>query len=492
VTFANPVIPGFHPDPSVCRVGDEYFLVTSSFTYSPGLPIFRSRNLVHWTQIGNVLERPSQLDLSGTTDSASAGIYAPTLRHHDGRFWTITTIVCRAGLHTFFVTAPDPAGPWSDPVRVAIPGIDPDMAWDGANRCWVHFSTLGGIARVRIDSSTGDVLEGPDPTWSGTGLQFPEAPHLTERAGWWYLLLAEGGTERGHAVSVARSLSPEGPWEGCPRNPILSHRSTSSPIQNTGHADLVEATDGSWWMVLLGVRPRGVSPGFHVLGRETFLTPVEWLDGWPIPAEVTPTMQRRPPGPAGRDALVARDDFDDLALAPHWVSVRRTPAEVSSLGRRPGWLALTGDDSTLDMAYPSFVGRRQQHHECRARACVDPGSAVEAGLAVVMDECAHYGVAVVGDRVLARARIGPLVTVVAEALRPPHPAVLTIETDPSARGPDTVSLGYHDADGRKRTLAELDGRYLSTEVTGGFLGRTIGMYAVGGSAFFDWFDYEGV
>ena len=219
VTFSNPVIPGFHPDPSVCRVGEEYFLVTSSFTYSPGVPIFRSRNLVDWTQIGNVLERPSQLDLSGTTASASLGIYAPTIRHHDGRFWAITTCVRSPGLNSFFVTSADPAGPWSDPIGVAVQGIDPDLAWDGEGRCWVHFSSLAGVARCRIDSSTGDVVEGPEPTWSGTGLQYPEAPHLLERDGTWYLLIAEGGTERGHAVSVARGPSPEGPWEGCPQQP---------------------------------------------------------------------------------------------------------------------------------------------------------------------------------------------------------------------------------------------------------------------------------
>ncbi len=492
MTYSNPVIPGFHPDPSVCRVGEEYFLVTSSFTYSPGVPVFRSRNLVEWTQIGNVLERPAQLDLSGTTGSASLGIYAPTIRHHDGRFWTITTCVGSTGLNSFFVTSTDPAGPWSDPIAVAVQGIDPDLAWDGEGRCWVHFSSVAGVARCRIDPSTGDVVEGPEPTWSGTGLQFPEAPHLLERDGTWYLLIAEGGTERGHAVSVARSASPEGPWEGCPSNPILSHRSTGSPIQNTGHADLVEATDGTWWMVLLGVRPKGISPRFHVLGRETFLTAVEWVDGWPVPAGVALTMEGRPPGSPAPTGPGERDDFDSTDLAPHWVSIRRSPTEVSSLARRPGWLAVAGDDSTLDTAYPAFVGRRQQHHECTASTQVDSGTAAEAGLAVVMDESAHYEIALVGDRVLARARVGALGVVLGEAPRPPGPVVLTVGMGQHAHGPDNVALGYHDAGGRHRTLAEQDGRYLATEVTGGFLGRTIGMYAVGGSAFFDWFEYAGL
>jgi xylan 1,4-beta-xylosidase len=492
MTFSNPVIPGFHPDPSVCRLGDEYFLVTSSFTYAPGVPIFRSPNLVDWTQIGHVLERRSQLDLSGSTGSASAGVYAPTLRHHDGRFWVITTCLDSSGFNSFFVTAGDPTGPWSEPTTLAVQGIDPDLAWDAEGRCWVHMANGGRIVRLRVDDSTGEVLHGPEPTWSGTGLQYPEAPHLLERNGWWYLLIAEGGTERGHAVSVARGPTPQGPWKGCPRNPILSHRSTGSPIQNTGHADLVEAPDGTWWMVLLGVRPKGVSPGFHVLGRETFLTAIDWVDDWPVPVELASEMERRPPGPRQPVEPLRHDDFDVTALAPQWISVRRPPTEMSSLTARPGWLALAGDDSTLDDAFPAFVGRRQQHHECRARTRVDAGSAAEAGMAVVMDESAHYEVAVVGDRVVARARVGDFGVVLAESPRPTGPVVLTVTAGRHIHGPDTVTLGYHDAGGGHRTLAELDGRYLATEVTGGFLGRTIGMYAVGGDAFFDWFEYKGV
>jgi xylan 1,4-beta-xylosidase len=282
--YPNPVIPGFHPDPSVCRVGDEFLLVTSTFTWFPGVPIFRSPNLVDWEQLGHVLDRPSQLDLTNTGGWSSLGVFAPTLRHHDGRFWMITTNVTNEGARNFFVSAEDPAGPWSEPTVVDVAGIDPDLAWEADGTCWLHFSRgPDGIARCRIDDTSGEVLEGPEPTWSGTGLQYPEAPHLYERDGTWYLLIAEGGTHTGHAVSIARGPSPTGPWEGCPANPILSHRSTDRPIQNTGHGDLVAAPDGSWWMVCLGVRPRGMNDGFHVLGRETFLVPVDWVDGWSSP-----------------------------------------------------------------------------------------------------------------------------------------------------------------------------------------------------------------
>jgi xylan 1,4-beta-xylosidase len=490
VTYQNPVIPGFHPDPSVCRVGDDYVLVVSSFTYFPGVPVFVSRNLIDWEQIGNALDRPSQLDLTATRQWSSLGIYAPTVRHHDGRLWMITTNVTSSGALSFLVTAEDPAGPWSDPTPVALGGIDPDLAWDDEGNCWVHFSGLGGIARCRIDPTDGRVLTGPELTWSGTGLQYPEAPHLFQRDGTWYLLIAEGGTQQGHCVSVARGPSPLGPWESAPSNPILTNRSTDRPIQNTGHADMVEATDGSWWMVLLGVRPRGVSPGFHVLGRETFLTPVTWVDGWPVPQVLEATMEGRPPGPAVPSTPGGRDDFDSLALAPSWVAVRQSPSAVVSLAARPGWLVIHGGDRTLDAPEPAFIGRRQQHQSCRVAARVDPGSAAEAGVTVLMDDTAHYEVVISAGEVLARTRIGPLDTVVGRAPCPATPVVLTVATEPHVHGPDTVTLGYEDEAGAPHALGHVDGRYLSTEVTGGFLGRTIGMFAVGGDAAFDWFDYR--
>jgi len=488
--FANPVLPGFHPDPSVCRVGDEYFLVTSTFTWFPGVPIFRSRNLVDWTQIGNVLDRPSQLDLASTHGWASLGVYAPTIRHHDGRFFMITTNVTHTGARNFFVTADDPAGPWSEPTFIDVGGIDPDLAWDADGNCWLHFSRAVDVARCRLDDTTGTVLDGPDATWSGTGLQYPEAPHLYERNGTWYLMIAEGGTHEGHAVSIARGSSPVGPWEGCPANPIISHRSTDKPIQNTGHADLVEAADGSWWMVLLAVRPKGGN--FHVLGRETFLVPIEWRDGWPVVGHLELEMTARPPGPAAPRELGGRDDFDGSSLHPAWIGIRRAPAAIASLDARAGWLTLHGTEATLVDPEPVFVGRRQQHRYCRVRALVDPGTSPEAGLAIVMDDVFHYSVALQGDDVVAQVRLSSLSAIVGTAPRPNGPVVLVLETRPTILGPDLIVLGFEDDDGTFRELADVDGRYLSTEVAGGFTGRVIGMYAVGGDAAFNWFEYEDV
>ena len=475
-----PAIPGFHPDPSICRVGGDYYLVCSSFEYFPGVPVFHSRDLLHWTQIGNALDRPGQLRLPLDTPS-SAGIYAPTLRHHDGRFWLIVTNVSDGGNLLFTTT--DPAGPWSDPVRLPdVPGIDPDLAWDADGACWC---TVAGVHQVRIDPETGDVFGPPQQLWSGTpGALAPEAPHLYQIGDYWYLLIAEGGTERGHGVSIARGRTPNGPFEPCPANPILSHRSTSHPVQNTGHADLVQAPDGLWWMVLLGVRPRGGTPGWHVLGRETFLAPVTWADGWPVVGDLVS-------GPEITGSH--RDDFELSELQPCWISLRDRPAAHCTNKERSGWLTLRARGGSLDEPDAVFVGRRQQHLTCRARTLVD-ASAGRGGLAVRLDEEHHYEIEVAAGEVRVLARIGPLKTVVASRPAPETPVVLAVEIGPRAgrdarTGPDTIRLGT-ESGGVFTALAELDGKYLSTEVAGGFTGRVLGMYAAAGTVHFDWFDYD--
>ncbi|MFG6198376.1 glycoside hydrolase family 43 protein [Nonomuraea sp. JJY05] len=494
-TYDNPVVAGFHPDPSVCRVGEDYYLVCSSFEYFPGVPIFHSRDLVHWRQIGNVLDRPAQLNLPPDV-SASGGIYAPTIRHHDGRFYLITTNVLAGG--NFIVTAERPEGPWSDPVWIDLPGIDPDLTWDEDGACWCAFS---GTQVARIDPAEGKVLEGPYQVWSGTGGKYPEAPHLYQVDGWWYLLMSEGGTERGHAVSIARARSPRGPFEPGPVNPILTHRGTDRPIQSTGHADLVRAADGTWWMVLLGTRPRGYTPEYQVLGRETFLTPVRWEDGWPVVGPV----EERHPAPAAWHPLPpepARDDFDEPSLRHGWISPRGRPDGSWSLTERPGRLTLHATGPTLDRPGHTFVGRRQQHHDCRVTALLEPGAGT-AGVSVRMDEAHHYDLEVQGGLVRVVARIGPLRQCLAERPVPAGPLTLALDLrtrdilppsvispadEPvgvSGRGPDTIAFSVDGA-----VLAELDGRYLSTEVATGFTGRVIGMYVTEGSASFDWFDYQ--
>jgi xylan 1,4-beta-xylosidase len=201
-------------------------------------------------------------------------------------------------------------------------------------------------------------------------------------------------------------------------------------------------------------------------------------------------VDRRPAGPSGPAGLGGRDDFDGPTPAPRWIAVRRHPSELTSLATRPGWLTLHGTDATLDDETPVLVGRRQQHHWCRTRTLVDAGSSSETGLVVYLDHTAHYEVAVRGDRLIARARAGPFDVELGSAAAPGGPVVLRVETGPHPHGSDTVTLGFEHDDGTFEALAEIDGRYLSTEMTGGFIGRALAMYAVGGVAAFDWFDYE--
>lgn len=277
--YTNPVIPGFYPDPSVCRVGEDYYLVTSSFEYFPGVPIFHSRDLVHWRQLGHCLTRCSQLPLQKA--GFSAGIYAPTLRYHQGRFYMVTTNVT-AQQH-LIVSAEDPAGEWSEPLWLTHGAIDPSLFFDDDGTVYFTSNGDGGIVQSTLDLVSGQFTSPMRAIWAGTGGAYPEAPHLYKINGAYYLMIAEGGTEYGHMETIARSASPWGPFEPCPRNPILTHRSLAHAIRCTGHADLVEDHLGNWWMVFLAVRPVDAYPPRYHLGRETFLAPVTWdTDGWPL------------------------------------------------------------------------------------------------------------------------------------------------------------------------------------------------------------------
>ncbi|WP_258881348.1 glycoside hydrolase family 43 protein [Paenibacillus sp. sptzw28] len=277
ISYMNPVIPGFYPDPSVARRGEDYYLVTSSFEYYPGIPVFHSRDLVNWEQIGCVITRPEQLDLSERR--SSRGIFAPTIRCCNGRFYVITTDV--DGIGNFFVSAEDPGGPWSDPIRIPYGGIDPSLMFDDTDGT-VYVTVQQGadknshIIQYEIDISTGEALTEPVVIFRGDGGPWVEGPHLYRIHGMYYLIAASGGTGRYHREIAARSDKPYGPFVMLP-HPILTHnRLDDHPIQNTGHADLFEDGNGFWWAVFLGVRP---VEGHHgVLGRETFLAPVHWTE----------------------------------------------------------------------------------------------------------------------------------------------------------------------------------------------------------------------
>lgn len=460
----TPVIPGFFPDPSVCRVGEDYYLANSSFEYAPGIPIHHSRDLREWTHLGNALARESQFPAGAS--AASRGIYAPTLRHRDGTFFLIVTNV-EHGDEQFVVTATDPAGPWSDPIVFpGLGGIDPDLAWDDAGRCFLTYCALdealrpaGGslpvIAQVRVDLARGIRLEDPRVIWRGSGLAHPEGPHLYRRGAWWYLLTAEGGTERGHAVCVARSRAIDGPFEAAPANPIFSRRSTGFPVQNTGHADLVERPDGTWAMVYLGVRPRGFTPRFHVVGRETFLARVAWVDDWPV-VHTDDVLPDRPD-------TAFTDDFTTADLHARWVS----PHGALPGSHPAGGIALEPHDLAV----------RVRDLRWRFEARVDASSAV--ALRVRLDERHWYEIGLEAGAAEVRARIGPLEASVGSASAIGDIVTLLVEAvNATHDGPDDLRFGVLDADG-ERWIAALDGRYLSTEVAGGFTGRVLGLRAVG-------------
>ena len=374
MNYQNPVIPGFYPDPSVCRVGDDYYLVTSTFQYFPGVPVFHSRDLVHWRQIGHCLTRESQLPLEHA--SSRGGIYAPTIRYHDGVFYMITTNVS-AGKH-FYVSTSDPAGEWSEPIWIDQEGIDPSFLFDG-DHVYFSWTMRGAIHQAEIEIATGRLLTEPRLIWHGTGGRYPEAPHLYKIDGIYYLMIAEGGTEYGHMETIARSSSPWGPFEPCPHNPILTHRNRSGhPIQATGHADLVQAQDGSWWAVFLAFRQSVPYANYHHLGRETFLAPVTRdADGWfhvnhdgtvELEMEVEAIADGLPPQVWEPEPL--RDDFDETVLPLYWNFLRAPNVANWSLTERPGWLRLKGTAFNLDsLDAVTFVGRRQQHfawHDQRA------------------------------------------------------------------------------------------------------------------------------
>jgi xylan 1,4-beta-xylosidase len=490
VKYPNPLIPGFSPDPSVVLVDGVYHLVTSTFEYLPGIPVYRSTDLVSWTHIGNVATRPGQAQVGDV--ATGGGVWAPTIRYRDGVFYVIVTIAM-SGRGCVVFTATDPAGPWSDGSTIdGVGGVDPDLAWDDDGTAYVTFSGLFtrgeqagrhlGIQQVRVDLAAGQALDAPRSLWSGTGLKFPEAPHLYRRGDLWYLMIAEGGTERGHAVSVARGPSPQGPFEGHPANPVLSARSTSRPIQNTGHADLIDTPDGGTALILLGVRPLGLTQSFSPLGRETFVTPVSWADGWPQPEPVLL---------APRTGVVEEtfDFADQTALAePGWLAVRAAPESVASFA--DGRLSIAGRTG-LDDRHPQFVGRRQRHLTATVSAVVDAADGT-GGLAARYDEDHWFCLEARGTVVTARAHVAGLaqswqVTV------PPGDVELRLELTPPPAGSGSAAMGGD----RIRLLAagalvaELDGRYWTAETCTSFTGRVIGLYASQGTVSFAGFRYRG-
>lgn len=495
---SNPLLPGCHPDPTICRVGEDYYLVTSTFEYLPGLPVFRSRDLVDWEVVGHVIDRPGMLDLEGIR--SSGGLYAPTLRHHDGRFWLLCTLVdqeddARGG--NFVVTAEDPSGPWSDPVWLDVDGIDPSVFFDDDGRIWVHgtrparqpeWHDQTEVWLRELDPHTMTLVTEEHVLWRGAvqGAVWAEGPHLYRVAGAYHLLAAEGGTDFHHAISVARADAVTGPYRGSKGNPVLTHRHLGRGVDITavGHADLVEAPDGSWWAVLLGMRPYG---GYHCnLGRETFLVPVVWEDGWPVFApgigrvehEVeVPFAQPRAAAPVG--GVIASND-------PRWTSLRALPSEIAAADG-DGWVLPLLPATLADATRSAFLGVRQQHRDVDVTATIacDLREGEEAGLVVRQSEDDHVrlsavGVTAEGTRVVAIHRSAGVERVIGEAVvvgAPHEDLVLMLR----ARGQDYELRAGRPGDDLA-AVATADGRTLDSIATGGFLGLWIGVHGTSNGA----------
>ncbi|GAA0339757.1 glycoside hydrolase family 43 protein [Actinoallomurus spadix] len=513
-TFRNPILPGFYPDPSICRVGDDYYLVSSTFEWFPGLPVHHSRDLVNWRLLGHVLDRPEQLPLDGV--QPSGGLYAPTIRHADGVFYVVCTLMYGTGPSgNFVVTATDPAGPWSEPHWLGEPdSFDPSLLFDEDGRVWFHATRPvdeDGHTEVwlrEFDPATLS-LTGPEHVlWHGAldGAVWAEGPHLYRVGDSYHLMVAEGGTELDHAVTVARSRQITGPYEGNPRNPILTHRNlgTAHPIVATGHADLVETAAGEWWAVMLAIRPSGGYLGN--LGRETFLAPVTWEEGWPVIAPGAGRVEATGPRPDLPEcrwpAEPACDNFEDPELGPEWIQLRTPRERFWNLTERPGHLRLRLRPETVtEHVCPSLIARRQRHAHFAAQTALDfvPAGPNEcAGLVLLQnDDFQIRCVVTLGDggRVLrlVRRAAGADETLAEEPL-PEGRVRLAVEAHDQA-----YAFRYAMPGSPWRPLGgPVDGSVLSTEVAGGFIGACLGMYASSTGADsanvadFDWFEYRGL
>ena len=383
--ITNPVLPGFHPDPSIVRVGEWYYLANSTFEWWPGVQLHRSRNLARWEPAGYALTRRSQLDLRGNPDSG--GVWAPCLSFADGRFWLIYSDAKTLNgpfkdVRNYLVTAERIEGPWSDPVILNSSGFDPSLFHDAHGRKWLvnqiwdprpGRNAFAGIALQEYSATDRKLIGEPVNIFRGSPLGVTEGPHLYRKDGYYYLITAEGGTGWEHAITVARSRCLTGPYEISPHHPLLTTRGTTGALQKAGHGSLVQTPDGRWFIAYLCSRPVGPQRRC-ILGRETALAPLDWPEGdWPrlSGGGNAPSLTFELPAVTeARDYLSEfADDFTAPQLGFHWNTLREPPApEWFSLTERPGALRLRGRHSLGSVFDQSLVGFRLLHPRCRIEA----------------------------------------------------------------------------------------------------------------------------
>ncbi len=502
--YLNPILAGFYPDPSMVAVNDDFYLVNSTFSYFPGIPVFHSKDLIHWNQLGHVLDRPSQMNLDSL--GISRGVFAPAISYNKGVFYVVNTLVDAGG--NFVVTATNPAGPWSDPVWLPeIDGIDPSLFFDDDGKAYMinngppaREPLYNGHRAIWIQEFDAAVLKlvGPRKVIVDGGVDISkkpiwvEGPHIFKKDGWYYLIAAEGGTAEGHSEVVFRSRNVFGPYLPGKNNPILTQRhldpNRKYPVTCTGHADFVQTPAGEWWAVFLGCTP--YKEDYYNTGRQTFLMPVKWIDEWPVITagnETVPYINSRPTVDASDSAAIPlngnftlRDEFTDSTLALYWNFIR-TPREKWYELVDGNLLVKARNASINELGQPSFIGRRQQHAFCTASVSMFYKPTIEndkAGMVAFQNEEHYYFLGVSmheGKRIILLEKGSDQGPVTIKQIPVNNTDHIFLKID--ARGefydfyyatqPDTWILVEKD----------VDGTLLSTKTAGGFVGTYFGMYA---------------
>ncbi len=483
--YTNPIIPGFYPDPSICKANGKYYMVCSTFHYFPGVPLFESEDLINWSQIGHVLTRDSQLPLK--SQSVSGGIYAPTIRYNNGRFYMVTTNFAHAAdgqpMGNFYVWTDDIYGQWSEPIRVEQGGIDPSLYFEDG-KC--YFTSNGdddegvsGITQCEIDIETGKKLTPSKCIYKGAGGRYIESPHLYKFGNEYYIMVAEGGTEYGHMVVYAKGPTPYGPFQNYHKNPVLTNRNLGGyVIQGCGHADLVEDNDGNVWMVHLGFRQIDRWLPFHITGREVYLVPVTFdKDGW-FEAGVngiTPTeveTDRIPSSVVQKRKLT--ETFANTALGKEWIFMRNPDKSLYEF--TDSYVRIKPTAMGIDELHnsPSFIGIRQREMNGDINCSVSLTDG-EAGLSLYMSEDHHYDLAIYkcGDsyKVVKRSCIG--------GVNCEQNIVMTSSPEVKLHIKLTCEYYYFSCETAEGTfdLGRLYTRYLSSEVACGFTGVMVALYA---------------
>jgi xylan 1,4-beta-xylosidase len=534
--YSNPILSGFYPDPSICRVGTDYYLVNSSFAYYPGLPIFHSKDLVSWTQIGNAMKTPEQLELIGAR--VSRGLFAPTIRYFNGLYYIVCTLVDKGG--NFVITAKNPKGPWSNPTWLKnVDGIDPSLFFDETNgKSFIIYNSVApenkplyeGHRTIRMRSFDYKILKAGDDEKilvnGGTDISkkpiWIEGPHIYKINNWYYLMCAEGGTANDHSEVIFKSKNVEGPFESYSNNPILTQRhldtSRKNPITSTGHADLVETTDGKWYAVFLGCRP--YEGDYYNTGRETFMAPVRWKDGWPVITEGNEELKYHYPLPQPKINSQPQNAFSgNFKYSTQFGGNNVDPRFIFLRTVSKNWFYPQGKKAQLYMkvrpetisgtANPSFVGFRQSHIKCSTMTSLQFVAAAEnekAGLAIFQNEHHFYYLckSIDGGKPviqLYRSTTGEDMELMKSETLPSNNQNVNLLV--VAEGP---TYSFYWSTGFERTmdrvnwnmlLSHVDGKYLSTKLAGGFVGSIFGMYATSlgkpttSSVTYSLFEYKG-